>query len=124
MDITKAIEEERTRLTERVTVIETQITELQEEKAKIDLELKAITVYEQAKSGVKKERKARGPREKGVRASVMNMIASTPGVSRSQLLELMKAKGDKKKEQSISNVLANLKKAGTISAKDGVYSKV
>ena len=67
-------------------------------------------------------RAATGTRRTGIREQVLAIIEETAdGVSRSQLLEMMDAKGDKKAEQSISNALAALKKAGTVSADGGVY---
>jgi hypothetical protein len=63
-----------------------------------------------------------GGRRGGVREDVLAVIAgSESGIGRAAILEVMGAKGDKKAEQSISNALANLKKAGTVSADGGLY---
>ena len=43
------------------------------------------------------------------------------GITRSEMLIAMNVKGNKSGEQSISNALSALKKAGTITAADGVY---
>jgi hypothetical protein len=66
--------------------------------------------------------RATGTRRSGVRDEVLTMVKNSPnGISRAQLLEAMDAKGDKSAEQSISNALAALKKAGTVSGEGGVY---
>lgn len=64
-----------------------------------------------------------GTRRAGIRNDVLNLIGEhSDGISRAQVLETMDAKGNKQAEQSISNALANLKKAGTINLKDGLYT--
>lgn len=66
--------------------------------------------------------KPRG-RRGNVRDTVLATIKDTPGgINRADLLVKLEAKGDKAAEQSISNALANLKKAGTITATDGTYT--
>lgn len=63
-----------------------------------------------------------GGRRGNVRSDVLRVIEEHgEGINRATILELMGAKGDKKAEQSISNALANLKKAGTVSADGGLY---
>jgi len=64
----------------------------------------------------------RAPRKGGVRDTVLAAIKETGSINRSDLLAKLDAKGDTKAEQSISNALANLKKAGTISASGGNYT--
>ena len=60
-----------------------------------------------------------------VRARVLDTIKGmADGVSRGDLLETMGAKGDKAFTSSISNALANLKKAGVITADSGLYKTV
>jgi hypothetical protein len=44
------------------------------------------------------------------------------GISRGDLLEAMGLKGNKSSEQSVSNALNNLKKAGRIVSTDGKYA--
>ena len=62
------------------------------------------------------------PRRGGVREEVLGLISSSStGLNRSAILEQLHAKGDTKAEQSISNALSNLKKAGDITAEDGIY---
>jgi hypothetical protein len=65
---------------------------------------------------------ARGVRRAGIRENVLQRVtAHAGGVSRAALIDEMDAKGDKSAQQSISNALAALKKAGTIKAADGLY---
>lgn len=62
-----------------------------------------------------------GKRRTGIREEVLAMIQKNPSIGRAQLIEKMNAKGDKSAEQSVSNALSALKKAGTITADNGVY---
>lgn len=63
-----------------------------------------------------------GKRRTGVRADVLEAIKQEPnGINRQELLKAMGAEGDKKATQSISNAVANLKKAGEITTDGGVY---
>lgn len=65
----------------------------------------------------------RGQRRTGIRDEVHENVAKAKdGITRADLLEQMGAKGDKSTEQSISNALSALKKAGTINLTDGLYS--
>lgn len=64
----------------------------------------------------------RAPRQGGIREKVLEEIKKHPtGIKRADLLTAMNAT-DKKAEQSISNAVANLKKAGAISGDAGLYS--
>lgn len=65
-----------------------------------------------------------GTRRAGIRDTILNTVSQNPGITRSALLELMDAKGDKSAEQSISNALAALKKAGSVTLDDGAYTAV
>lgn len=61
-------------------------------------------------------------RRSGVKTNVLNVIQKNPnGINRAGLLSALDAEDDKTKA-SISNALAALKKAGTVTAKDGYYS--
>jgi hypothetical protein len=56
-----------------------------------------------------------GGRRSGIRNDVLTKIKATPlGIARADLLDAMGIKGDKRGEQSVSNALSALKKAGTI----------
>ena len=108
------IEEERKRLS-------TTRQELVIKLSEIDRELEAIAAYEAAKSGSHPATPVPG-RRGGIREVVFQHLAeSKEGMTRSDLLEAMSARGDKKLEQSISNALSALKKAERLSLTDGVY---
>ena len=63
-----------------------------------------------------------GTRRTGVRQQVLTTIKQHPnGITRSDLMDAMQAKGDKRAEQSISNAVAALKKNGDITTEDGFY---
>lgn len=70
---------------------------------------------------VQGEGEPRTGRRSGIREEVLSHIKRADGISRAQLLETMGAKGTKSAEQSISNALAALKKAGTIGGDNGIY---
>lgn len=65
--------------------------------------------------------RATGTRRSGVRQDVLNAIKTNGPIARAALLEQMGVKGDKAGEQSVSNALAALKKAGEITSTDGNY---
>lgn len=118
-DFATFIAQERKRLDEQKQEIQQQKAKLDEQIAEIDKELKAIDAYERAKTGATTGKRTR---RSGVRDSVLTEVKKHPdGISRSMLLEMMNAKGDKKAEQSISNALANLKKSGQLTADEGIY---
>ena len=61
-------------------------------------------------------------RRTGIRDEVLASVKAHPkGFNRADLLEAMNVKGDKSGEQSVSNALSALKRAGTITTDDGVY---
>ncbi len=63
-----------------------------------------------------------GTRRTGIRKHVLDAVKAAPnGITRAELLTQLNAT-DKSAQQSVSNALAALKKAGTVDAKDGVYS--
>ena len=67
-------------------------------------------------------RSGNGKRRTGIREDVLRVVGEHgEGVSRAKVLELMDAKGEKSAEQSISNALAALKKAGTLVQANGLY---
>lgn len=62
-----------------------------------------------------------GARRTGIRDEVLGLVKANPGINRSALIAEMNIKGDKSAEQSLSNALAALKKAGTVTADGGAY---
>ena len=62
-----------------------------------------------------------GTRRTGIRDEVLDFVKNKAGIGRAEIIEMMNGKGVKSIEQSISNALSALKKAGTILAHDGGY---
>lgn len=118
MDLSVAMAEERKKL-------EAEKAQLDERLAAVNAELKALDAYERAKSGttVPVAIAPKGQRRTGIREEVLAQIteAGADGITRAELLIKMDAKGNKPAEQSISNAVAALKKAGIVSGEDGTY---
>ena len=66
----------------------------------------------------------RSPRKGGISEQVLAVIQAAPdGLARAGVLAALNA-DDTKAEQSISNALSNLKKAGKLTAEGGVYKTI
>lgn len=120
------IEKERARLGALRDDLISQRASIATKLAEIDQELAAIGAYERAKMGKperapKAAKNTRAPRG-AKREELLSLIEDTPGLTRGEIIEKLGIKGDKSQEQSISNALATLKKAGTIAATDGKYA--
>ncbi len=63
-----------------------------------------------------------GTRRSGIREEVLALVKANPGANRSSLIAKMNIASDKSGQQSLSNALAALKKAGTITANGGAYT--
>lgn len=128
-DFATFIANQRAELQKKRTAITDEIAKLNASLADIDREMVAIQAYEDAKTGkVKTVATSAAPRTRGrrgdVRTNVIEAIKDSNGLTRSELLIKLDAKGDKSAENSISNALSALKKAGTLAANDGVYTVV
>ena len=111
--------QERNRLTAQITDIEIRQRALQEEMALVKRELSALDAYETAKAGkTKSTRGRRASRQDGI---LQLLRGNADGMTRGGILEGLGLKGNKSGEQSISNALNNMKKAGTIAVRDGKY---
>ena len=146
MDFRTYVAEEKKRLTQqrrdvqkRVSGLEAELQALGAELKNIDNEMEAIQAYESAKASVpaparRRARKAdpeapapakktRRRRKVSRRTEIVAAIASfgEAGAGRADIIEALNVKGDKSAEQSVSNALAALKKAGTVDHKDGKY---
>lgn len=83
------------------------------QRAEVDKKLAELDALTGTKRG--------GTRRSGIRQEVLNAVKNAPqGIARAGLLDALGAQ-DKSSQQSISNALAALKKAGTIDQKDGKY---
>jgi hypothetical protein len=122
-DFQTMIEKERDRLTKQREDALARRTKIDEELESIDRELAAIAAYEAAKSGKTAKRKAGGRAARGtVKTSVLGIIQKMPqGIARGDIVATMGTSATKASEQSISNALSALKKAGRITSKDGKY---
>ena len=115
------VPKERERLTKLMDDVKSRRAALDQEAANIQRERRALAAYEAARSGKKKSGGSRAPRGSR-RDSLLQIIKESPGgISRGDILDRLGMKGNKSGEQSISNALGNLKKAGKIGAKDGKY---
>ena len=121
------ISRERERLNAERQQISNQQEELRRKLDAINREFAAIEAYETAKSG--RAASARGGSRAGTqrgrrgskRAELMKVIRAGNGMSRRDILEKMRLRGDKAGEMSVSNALTALKKAGQISSEGGRY---
>jgi hypothetical protein len=66
-------------------------------------------------------RAATGTRRTGIRDQVLSLIKDSDGVARADIIETLGGRGNKSLEQSVSNALSALKKAGSVDAVNGVY---
>lgn len=126
------IEKERERLTKLAEDYHAQIAEIQGKLAEVHREMRAITAYEEAKldkpAPVRTPRAprttstARAPRG-SKRDELIALIRDNPNLSRGDILAKLDIveKDNKAGAQSVSNALANLKKAGTVLNEGGRY---
>lgn len=130
MDISQVLNEERQRLLEQLAELSKQMKVIDAQAAKVQIELNAIAAYESTKEGKTVTRKTVNTRksstpQQGIRKIVLDIIASsTDGIKRGVLLEQSGAKGDKTKEQSITNAASALKRKGFITLENGLYKIV
>jgi hypothetical protein len=123
------VERERERLTQARKDAETQLQEVQNEIAKIDREFKAIEAYERVKTGkaqkgvaVSKEPNRQRARRGERQQEVLDLIGQHPdGLTRSEILEELGAKGNKTAEASVSNALNAMKKKGQLRSEGKAY---
>ena len=130
MDISQVLNDERQRLLEQLAELSNQMKAIDAQAAKLQIELNAIAAYESAKEGKTISKKSTSSRktstpQQGIRKIVLDIIASSPeGIKRSTLLDQSGAKGDKTKEQSITNAASALKRKGFITLENGLYKAV
>lgn len=130
MNISQILNEERQRLLEQLAELSKQMKAIDAQAAKLQIELNAIAAYESTKEGKATSRKSTNLRktstpQQGIRKIVLDIIVSSvEGIKRSTLLEQSGAKGDKTKEQSITNSASALKRKGLITLENGLYKAV
>ena len=120
------IEQERTRLTQAREDALAKKQEAEDQLAAIDTEFGAIAAYEAAKKGkpasAGAEKKRRAPRQSGKRNEILKLVQQYPdGVTAGELKDKLGIRGNKQGEQSVSNALSALKKAGQLTLEGGKY---
>lgn len=121
------IQRERTRLHAERQTITAQQKEFDKKLAAIDRELEAVDAHEAAKTGKKlsargrTQTRARGARRGSRREELMNVIRSSEGLTRGQILEKLGLKGNKSDEMSVSNALTALTKSNQVRRDDRKY---
>ena len=117
---------ERERLNKLIAEVGTKVTALNEEAAGYKRELAAVDAYERTKNGgtATTRRTSTGRAARGSRSeTLMTLIAGrSDGMTRSDILEAIGAKGNKPLEGSISNALTTMKKQGKLALNKGVYT--
>lgn len=131
MDFAEMMEQERKRILSKLEGLMAKKAELEQEERALNIELAGIKAYSDAKLGIvsapkgTRVKQTRGPRQSGVRVQILDIIQASPdGIKRPDLLEKLGAKGDKAKEQAISNALVALKKDDKITGERGEYKVV
>jgi hypothetical protein len=131
-DMTTVAQAERERLSKERGNIETRMGELRSHLAEVDHKLGAIDAYETALNG-KLPTKTMPRRQQGGKrggrgekqAQVLKLVeAAAEGVVRGDLIAKLGVKGNASGEQSVSNALNALKKAGRIDSTDGKWHVV
>lgn len=131
------IQSERERLQGQREEAEERLQTTRREIESIDRELAAISAYEAAKKGAPpvaaapappRQRKPRAPSGQRAprgerRETLLTLLRQHPdGMTRGEIIEAMQIKGNKQAEQSVSNALTLMKKAGQVrSGDDGKY---
>lgn len=115
------IEKERSRINQQRKALVEQRADVDRQIEELDIELRAIEAYENARQG--KKPPARTRTWEGRRAQILQWLRDdSKGLTRAQLIELGSFKGDKSAEQSVSNALTALKKQGKLKqTEDGRY---
>lgn len=116
------VSNERKRLTKQRNDVIKRKAALDDELAQIENEFKAIAAYDAAKTSKPVSTRKR---RTGRRAEILAAIKKHPkGIGRGELIKFFGATGNKSEQQSISNALLGLKKAGQVDNKDGKYMAV
>ena len=116
--------EERIRIEDAIKAAKAKRREAEREIEQLEAQSAAIMAYDAALKGktVSKEPGAPRGRRGEKREAIRDLIAQHPdGLTRGELLTAMNAHGDKATEQSISNALSALKKAGRLTQEGKTY---
>jgi hypothetical protein len=116
--------QERARIQEAMKAAKAKRQEAEREMSQLEAQVAAIKAYDAALKGkaVPKEPRERRGRRGEKREALRELIAQHPeGLTRGEVLAAMHARGDKAAEQSVSNALAALKKAGRLVQEGKTY---
>ena len=116
--------EERTRIQDAIKAAKAKQQEAEREIAQLEAQNVAIMAYDAALKGKTAPKEPRAPRGRRgeKREAIRDLVAQHPdGITRGELLTAMQAHGDKSAEQSISNALSALKKAGRVTQEGRTY---
>ena len=119
----KFLSTERQRLKKLMVAGQKKLKSATGELATLKRHLQALDVFEATRIGKTSrsgKRQRRGPSRRSTVLAALK--GSTNGMSRNDLLQKLKMKGNKTGEQSVSNALSFLKKAGKVKSKDGQYT--
>ena len=118
------VEQERARLGNLLADVARRRAELDREQAGIEKELEAVDAYVSVKAG-RAVLASRGEVKRRVRGTsrrdaILGALGAKPaGLSRSELLDALGIMQGDKAAQSVSNALANMKRAGQVENRDG-----
>lgn len=123
-DFASMIGKERERITKLKEEAHGRRKTIDDEIAGYDHELKRFDAYENFGKTKQSTRTGTGTRRGSRQDGIIELLtANTDGMTRGELLEKMGVTGDKTAGQSISNALANMKKAGKLGrSKEGRYT--
>ena len=123
-DFTSFVTEERTRIQQAIKAAKAKRQEAEGEIQQLEAQVAAIAAYDAALKGKKAPSEPRAPRGRRgeKRQAIFGLIAQHPdGMTRHELIDQMNAHSDKAAEQSISNALSALKKAGQLTQEGKKY---
>jgi DNA-binding transcriptional ArsR family regulator len=123
-DFITFIDHERTRIKEAIKAASAKRREAEHEIEELETELTAIAAYDAARKGKKAMTEPRAPRGRRgeKRQAILDLVAQhADGMTRHELIDAMNAHSDKAAEQSISNALSALKKAGQLTQEGKRY---
>ena len=119
----KFLSTERRRLKKLVAAGQKKLTGMTRELATLKRHLAALDMFESARKGKATPSRQRRHRAPSKRPRILAALkSSSNGMTRREIVEKLHAKGNKSAEQSITNALSNLKKAGQIKSKNGHYT--
>lgn len=95
--------------------------EIDDKLAEIECEFAAIDAYEAAKIGETQKPGLTRVRRGSRREDMLTLLSHRSPLTRSDILEYLGAKGDRARENSVSNILSRMKKDGEVIHEDGQY---